>query len=159
VYVITGDSGNGMTHGTIGGILITDLINGKENPWEKIYDPGRISLKATPDFLEEAGNMAAQYLDHFKTGDIDSQNELAPGTGAIMSMGLKKIAVYKNEDGRVHACSAICPHLGCVVQYNEAEKTFDCPCHGSRFTHEGVVINGPAHTNLEAIAIENEQLS
>lgn len=149
VYIITGDSGNGMTHGTIGGMLVTDLITGKENPWAKIYDPARISLKATGDFLHEAGNMAAQYVDYIKAGDIKSQEELHNGEGAIMNVGLHKVAVYKDTGGTVHAYTAVCPHLGCIVQWNKDEKTFDCPCHGSRFTNEGVVINGPAVTDLE----------
>ncbi len=156
VYIITGDSGNGMTHGTIGGMLVADLIMGKENPWEKIYDPSRISLKATGDFLKEVGNMAAQYADYFKSGDIQSQKELIPDEGAIINIGLHKVAVYKDGVGTTHAYTAICPHLGCVLQWNGGEKTFDCPCHGSRFTTAGVVINGPALSNLKKFDIKEE---
>lgn len=156
VYVITGDSGNGMTHCTIGGMLITDLITGKENPWQKIYNPKRISLKATGDFLHEAGNMAAQFVDYLKAGDIKSQKELANNEGAIMNVGLHKVSVYKNAQGNVHAYTAVCPHKGCVLQWNKDEKTFDCPCHGSRFTNEGIMINGPAVTNLERFEIKEE---
>lgn len=156
IYIITGDSGNGMTHGTIGGILVTDLIEGKDNPWKKIYDPSRISLKATGDFLKEAGNMAAQYADYFKAGDIKSQKELTVNEGAIINIGLHKVAVYKDGAGVTHAYTAVCPHLGCIVQWNEDEKSFDCPCHGSRFTNEGVVINGPASTNLKKFDIKEE---
>ena len=156
VYIITGDSGNGMTHGTIGGMLISDLITGKTNPWEKLYDPARISLKATGDFLQEAGNMAAQYIDYLKAGDIKSQKELIAGEGAIMNVGIHKVAVYKNADGQTNAYTAICPHLKCVLQWNGDEKTFDCPCHGSRFTNEGVVINGPALTDLKKFDIKEE---
>lgn len=156
VYIITGDSGNGMTHGTIGGMLVSDLILGKQNSWEKLYDPARISLKATGDFLKEAGNMAAQYADFLKAGDIKSQKELASDEGAVMNVGIHKVAVYKNTDGTINAYTAICPHLHCVVQWNADEKTFDCPCHGSRFTNEGVVINGPALTNLEKFDIKED---
>lgn len=156
VYIITGDSGNGMTHGTIGGMLVCDLIIGKENEWEKVYDPRRISIKATGDYLKEVGNMAAQYGDYLKAGDIKSQKELENGEGAVMNIGLHKVAVYKNDKGTVEAFTAICPHLGCVVQWNEGEKTFDCPCHGSRFTNEGVVINGPALSNLKKFTIEED---
>ncbi len=156
VYIITGDSGNGMTHGTIGGMLVSDLILDKKNRWEKLYDPARISLKATGDFLKEAGNMAAQYADFLKAGDIKSQKELGLNEGAIMNAGLHKVAVYKNENGVTNAYSAICPHLKCVLQWNADEKTFDCPCHGSRFTNEGVVINGPALTNLKKFDIKEE---
>jgi glycine/D-amino acid oxidase-like deaminating enzyme/nitrite reductase/ring-hydroxylating ferredoxin subunit len=156
VYIITGDSGNGMTHGTIGGILVSDIITGKKNPWEKLYDPARISLKATGDFLKEAGNMAAQYADYLKAGDIKSQKELSADEGAIINVGVHKVAVYKNADGNTNAYTAICPHLKCVLQWNADEKTFDCPCHGSRFTTAGVVINGPALTNLKKFDIKEE---
>ena len=154
VYIITGDSGNGMTHGTIGGMLISDLITDNESAWEKIYDPSRISFKVTGDFLKEVGNMAAQYADYLKAGDIKSAQELSVGEGAIMNAGLHKVAVYKEADGLVHAYSAICPHLGCILQWNGDEKSFDCPCHGSRFTNKGVVINGPAITDLHKYDIK-----
>lgn len=156
VYVITGDSGNGMTHGTIGGMLVSDIILGKQNPWEKLYDPGRISLKATGDFIQEAANMAAQYGDYLKAGDIQSVKELSPGEGAVLNVGLHKVAAYKSEEGVVNAYTAICPHLGCVLQWNADEKSFDCPCHGSRFTYEGVVINGPAKTDLKRFEIRDQ---
>lgn len=152
-YIVTGDSGNGMTHGTIAGILITDLIHGRKNPWEKLYSPGRITMKAAGDYLKEVGNMTAQYIDFLAPGDIESAKELSPGNGGILAVGFKKVAVYRDEAGEVHAYSAICPHLGCVLQWNGEEKSFDCPCHGSRFTCEGKVINGPASTDLRTIVI------
>lgn len=154
VYIATGDSGNGMTHGTIAGMLITDLINNKPNPWEKIYDPARITLKASGDFLKEAGNMAAQYADYFKAGDVDSVKDVRMNQGAVVTVGLKKIAVYRNAEGVLHAYTAVCPHLGCVVQWNSDEKSFDCPCHGSRFTCEGKIINGPAVTDLAQVEVK-----
>ncbi len=155
-YIVTGDSGNGMTHGTIAGILIKDLITGKENSWAKLYDPSRISLKVTGDYLKEAGNMAAQYTDLASRGDLESVNDLPDGEGAIISRNLKKFAVYKDENGILHSYSAICPHLGCVVQWNTDEKSFDCPCHGSRFTCHGQVINGPANTDLKKIDLKEK---
>lgn len=156
VFVITGDSGNGMTHCTIGGMLVSDLIMGRKNPWEKLYDPGRvtISMSSVKDFTEENLNTAAQFIDYIKAGDIQSQQELKPGEGAIMTVGLHKVAVYKNESGTLNAYTAVCPHLGCIVQWNADEKTFDCPCHGSRFTHEGVVINGPALNDLKKVDVK-----
>ena len=156
IYIATGDSGNGMTHGTIAGMLIRDLINGKENPWEKIYEPSRISLSAAGDFLKEAGNMAIQYGDYLKRGDGSAADKLAADEGAIINIGLKKVAVYRDEEGDLKAYTAVCPHLGCVVQWNPAEKSFDCPCHGSRFTKEGKVINGPALSNLKRMEIKDE---
>ena len=149
IYIVTGDSGNGITHGTIAGMLINDLIMGRENPWEKLYDPGRISLQVTGEYIQEAAGMVAQYGDYMSKGDIQSPAELQVGKGAILGSGLKKYAVYKDEGGVTHQYSAVCPHLGCIVQWNELEKSFDCPCHGSRFTCEGKLINGPAKTDLK----------
>ena len=149
IYVVTGDSGNGMTHGTIAGILLTDLIRGRENKWETLYDPSRISMKAAPEFAKEILNVTAQYGDYATAGDVDRVEEIAAGTGALMRHGLKKVAVYRDSHGELHKCSAICPHLGCIVDWNSAEKTWDCPCHGSRFDPYGKVLNGPANTGLE----------
>lgn len=153
IYIVTGDSGNGMTHATIAGLLITDLISGKKNPWEELYSPKRIPLKLPGRFLSEALNMAKQYGDFIKKGDIDEAQELANDEGGILSKGLRKIALYRDSSGTLHSYSAVCPHLGCVVQWNADEKTFDCPCHGSRFSKEGAVINGPAISGLERIKI------
>lgn len=152
VYIITGDSGNGMTHTTIGGMLITDLITGKKNKWEELYSPKRIPIKVPGVFLSEAANMAKQYGDYLSGGDIEEANQLANDEGGILSKGLKKIALYRDKAGTLHTFSAVCPHLGCVVQWNADEKTFDCPCHGSRFSKEGEVINGPAISGLKKIA-------
>ncbi len=153
IYIITGDSGNGITHGTIGGMLVADLIQGIDNPWKKLYDPARISIKATGDFLKEAGNMAVQYADFLKPGDVESTKLLANCEGAVITVGIKKVAAYRDENGKLNTYTAICPHLGCVVQWNAEEKSFDCPCHGSRFTTGGVVINGPALGDLQPIKI------
>jgi glycine/D-amino acid oxidase-like deaminating enzyme/nitrite reductase/ring-hydroxylating ferredoxin subunit len=146
VYIATGDSGNGMTHGTIAGILLTDLITGRENRWAELYDPSRKpqSLSAFKDFAEENLNVAAQYTDLLTPGEISDVSELKAGDGAIIRRGLTKVACYRDESGALHERSAICTHLGCVVQWNSTEKTFDCPCHGSRFQTDGHVVNGPA---------------
>ena len=155
VYIITGDSGNGMTHGTLGGMIVTDLIQGKDNPWADLYSPRRLPLKAPKTYLSEIFNMARQYADFITKADISEAEELAAGEGAILSKGFSRIAVYRDENKNIHAFSAVCPHLGCVVQWNGEEKSFDCPCHGSRFTKEGVVINGPATIGLEKLTIRD----
>ena len=154
VYIITGDSGNGMTHGTLGGIIIASLIQDDYHPWAGLYSPKRIPINFPGKFMKEALNMAVQYGDYLKKADIKETDELRAGSGAILGKGLKRYAVYKDGNGAVHAFTAVCPHLGCVVQWNEDEKTFDCPCHGSRFSKEGVVINGPATNNLEKLRLE-----
>ena len=150
IYIITGDSGNGMTHGTLGGLIINDIIIGNPNPYIKLYDPSRITIRTGMDYIKEAGNMAYTMIkDWIAAGDINKVSELQSGKGAIISKGLDKIAVYKDIDGTVHACTAVCPHLGGVLQWNDEEKSFDCPLHGSRFTAYGTVINGPAISDLK----------
>ncbi len=156
VYVVTGDSGNGLTHGTIAGGLLTDLITGRANPWEKLYSPSRITLKAAKDYAHENANVAAQYADWFTAGDVRKDQLIPRGSGAIVRHGLKKLAVYRDETGAFHECSALCPHLGAVVSWNDSEKTWDCPAHGSRFDGLGKVMNGPANSNLHAISPEAE---
>jgi glycine/D-amino acid oxidase-like deaminating enzyme/nitrite reductase/ring-hydroxylating ferredoxin subunit len=148
VYIATGDSGNGMTHGTIAGMLIPDLILGKENRWARLYDPARKTARAAGEFLKENVNVAAQYADWVTPGEVSSPDEIAPGSGAIMRDGLKKFAVYKDDAGAVHVRSAVCTHLYCIVDWNAVEKTWDCPCHGSRYDPYGRVLNGPAVNDL-----------
>ena len=148
VFIATGDSGQGMTHGTIAGILLSDLIQGRNNRWEELYSPSRVTLRAAKEYAGENINVAGQFADYITAGDIKSVDELKPGQGAVMREGLSKIAVYRDDEGRIHKRSAICPHLGCVVAWNACERTWDCPCHGSRYTAEGRVYNGPANTDL-----------
>jgi glycine/D-amino acid oxidase-like deaminating enzyme/nitrite reductase/ring-hydroxylating ferredoxin subunit len=152
-YVATGDSGMGLTHGTIAGILISDLILGRPNPWAKLYDPARKSLRPVTTFASENVNVAAQYTDYLTGGDVKSTDEIQPDTGALMRDGLTKVAVYRDKTGQLHACSAVCTHLGCVVDWNQVEKTWDCPCHGSRFDAKGKVITGPAVDDLGPVAV------
>ncbi|MBX0332006.1 FAD-dependent oxidoreductase [Pontibacter sp. HSC-14F20] len=148
VYIATGDSGHGMTHGTIAGMLITDLIQGRPNAWEKLYDPARKSTKSVGEFLKENINVAAQFKDYVMPGEVNDPMEVLPGTGKIMRKGMSKVAVYCDQDGVRHQCSAVCTHLGCVVHWNEVESSWDCPCHGSRFDPFGKVITGPATKDL-----------
>lgn len=157
IYIITGDSGNGMTHGTLGGIIITDLINGKENRWADLYSPSRSVLHTFGDYAKELGNAVAQFGDYLSGGDIKNIADLVSGQGAIYSKGINKYAVYRDDKGDLSAHSAICPHLGCIVRWNNDEKTFDCPCHGSRFTTSGVVVNGPAVKGLTPIDVTSIQ--
>lgn len=149
IYVATGDSGHGMTHGTIAGILICDMIQGRANIWEKLYDPTRRSLRALPQFLKEGADMVATLGEWISPGDVENVGEIKTGEGAIVRDGLTKNAIYRDDQGTLHTCSAACPHLGCVVAWNRLEKAWECPCHGSRFDPYGRVINGPAISDLE----------
>ena len=144
IFVATGDSGNGMTHGTIAGILLTDLVLGLKNPWTWLYDPSRVKLGAAGEYVKENVNVAEQYKDWITDGDVESADAIAAGEGAVLRRGSKKIAVYKDDNGVIHERSAVCTHLYCIVDWNSTEKSWDCPCHGSRFDPFGKVINGPA---------------
>ena len=149
VFVITGDSGNGMTHCTIGGMLITDQIMGRPNPWEKLYNPSRISPRATTEFLKENANVAIQYGDWFKPHlSLEDLSLLKIGEGMIVRDGMRFFAASKDAAGKIEKVSAVCTHLGGIVHWNSVEKTWDCPCHGSRFDSKGKVIEGPAFTEL-----------
>jgi glycine/D-amino acid oxidase-like deaminating enzyme/nitrite reductase/ring-hydroxylating ferredoxin subunit len=148
VYVATGDSGMGMTHGTIAGMLICDLIQGRPNRWTELYEPSRIRTGAAADFLKENLNVAAQYTSWITPGEVSSVEEIGPNTGAVMREGAGKVAIFRDEAGELHRHSAICTHLGCIVGWNKAASTWDCPCHGSRFDAYGRVVNGPASKNL-----------
>jgi glycine/D-amino acid oxidase-like deaminating enzyme/nitrite reductase/ring-hydroxylating ferredoxin subunit len=153
VYVVTGDSGTGIMHGTIAGIMFTDLIQGRENPWTDLYSPARVTLGAATDLALQAVNTASQYIDWLTAGDLE-KDELVPiETGAIVRHGLKKVAVYRDSKGALRECCAVCPHLGGIVAWNHAENTWDCPAHGSRFDPLGTVLNGPANENLQSTGV------
>ena len=152
VYVATGDSGNGMTHGTIAGILIADLVAGRDNPWVTLYNPSRVTLGAAGEYARENLDTASQYVELVTPGEADSEVEIPAGSGAVVRRGLSKVAIYRDESGQTIELSAVCTHLGCIVHWNSGERTWDCPCHGSRFDPTGRVVNGPANSNLEPVS-------
>jgi glycine/D-amino acid oxidase-like deaminating enzyme/nitrite reductase/ring-hydroxylating ferredoxin subunit len=148
VFVVTGDSGQGMTHGTIAGMLIRDLIVGHRNAWEGLYDPSRKPLKAAREYVRENAKAVTQYAEHLTPGEVHAEADIRLGRGAVVRHGLKKVAVYRDDAGTLHRVSAVCTHLGCVVHWNSLERTWDCPCHGSRFGIDGKALNGPALRGL-----------
>lgn len=155
VYIITGDSGNGMTHCTIGAMIINTLIYGRNNVWEEIYDPSRKVKHGLSDFIAEQADTLSHYADWIKGSEVDSVEEIPPGQGAVVRDGLRKIAVFRDDNGTLYALSAKCTHLGCMVHWNSAEKSWGCPCHGSRFAVTGEVLHGPAPTPLERVSVED----
>ncbi len=149
VYIVTGDSGNGLTHGTLAAILIADLIVGRNNHWVDLYSPSRKMVRALGEFTSENANVAAQYTDLVTGGEVADEAAIVHGTGAIVRHGVHKIAAYRHHDGRIYVHSAVCTHLGCIVHWNSVERSWDCPCHGSRFDpRDGHVLNGPALSPL-----------
>jgi glycine/D-amino acid oxidase-like deaminating enzyme/nitrite reductase/ring-hydroxylating ferredoxin subunit len=150
VYMASGDSGQGMTHGMIAGMILSDLVQGRENQWAKLYDPKRITLSLKPleEFAKENIDDVMQVAKDLLSPGA-SEDDIKPGEGRVIRRGVQKIAAYRDDSGTMHYCSALCTHLKCVVGWNSAEKVWDCPCHGSRFDPKGEVINGPAINPLE----------
>lgn len=156
IYVATGDSGQGMTHSTIAGMLIADIIEGKENPWQRIYKPRRLNLKAGRIlFKETIGTLLKYYKTKPDHPESVSLASIALDDAAIVEFNNHKAGAYRDQHGLLHLVSANCTHLGCIINWNNVEKTWDCPCHGSRFSISGEVINGPANDPLEVINEES----
>lgn len=160
VYIITGDSGNGMTHCTIAGLLITDLITGKDNPWEKIYKPSRFTLgESGPFFRKLKDDFMSTIKSVMEMNNGHEMSSVKKGEGKIIEVQNKKMGVFRDEEEHLHIVSAKCMHLGCTVGWNNEEHTWDCPCHGSRYTYEGKVINGPANMDLPAYSEERVHIT
>ncbi|KAI1390880.1 DAO-domain-containing protein [Hypoxylon trugodes] len=150
IYIVTGDSGNGLTHGVLAGRLIADEISGEPNSWSDLYSPKRLSsvVKSAPTMIQNDLEANAQYKRLLQS-DITDIEDLKPGCGGVLNpTASKPIAVYKDEDGQVTKMSALCPHMGGVVCWNSVEKSWDCPVHGSRFGSRGLSVQGPAKANL-----------
>jgi len=157
VYISTGDSGNGLTHGVIAGRLLTDLILGRSNPYANLYNPSRMRPKSLTNFLSTNIKNTMQYKDWLKQGDVSDIEDIRPCSGAVMVQGFQHMAVYKDSEGCVHRMSAVCPHMQGLVRWNDDEKTWDCPVHGSRFDKLGTCINGPAKSNLAEMPGQDDQ--
>ena len=154
LWVATAFGAWGMTNGVMSGLLLADLVTGAENPWADLYDPVRVGPKASsvPRLVKENLAVAKHLVAGYVTpGDAGSPDELAPGQAAVVRDGLSKTATYRDDDGVLHQVSARCTHLGCVVGWNAGERSWDCPCHGSRFDVDGNVLQGPAVKPLERI--------
>ena len=150
VYVATGFRGWGMTNSHVAAVLLNDMIAGRENPWAGVFDPSRFKpVTSARDFVRENMNVAKEFMaDRVSTPKLESFDGIPLGHGEVVEWRGERLAVYKDDRGAVTACSAACTHMGCIVRWNSAEKSWDCPCHGSRFDHEGKVIQGPANESL-----------
>ena len=148
IYVATGDSGQGLTHGVMGAMLNSTLVTGGESDWAELYAPDRKPLKAAKNWVMENSTALKNLAEYVTSGEISSADELEPGQGAIIREGLRKIAAYRDAKGNVHQHSAACTHLGCHLHWNSFESCWDCPCHGSIFGPEGQVLNAPAISGL-----------
>ena len=153
-YFATGFAGNGMTFGTLAAVMIADAVVGRKNPWAELFDPGRAALRRGMwDYIKE--NVDYPYYmirGRVTAADAKSLRSVKPGEGRVVEHRGEKVAVYRSLDGGLTLRSAICTHMGCIVAWNETERTWDCPCHGSRFTATGEVISGPAETPLPPVS-------
>lgn len=157
VFIVTGDSGQGMTMGATAGLLIPDLIEGKPNAWEEIFKPARKSLSDTLAYASENKDVVANLAEYVVAKTKSSAAEIAPGEGALLRDGLKILAAYRTPAGELQVRSATCTHVGCVVHWNSFETCWDCPCHGSQFSPEGEVLQGPAFKPLAEAGLDEDR--
>lgn len=153
MFVATGFGGNGMIYSAVAAITLKDLILENKSPYEELYDPNRIKLVAGfSNFVKEAADVTGKLLGKIIPAEkLENLAELAPGEAVIAKYEGNKLAIYKNEDGQIYALSPACTHIKCDVAWNTAEKTWDCPCHGSRFSYTGEMLTGPARKDLELL--------
>jgi glycine/D-amino acid oxidase-like deaminating enzyme/nitrite reductase/ring-hydroxylating ferredoxin subunit len=153
-FVATGFAGNGMTFGTLGGMMAVDAMLRRKNPWQDLFDVHRKKLLGgTWSYLRENIDYPYHMLrDWLARAEGDSLEALGRGEGKILALGGRKVAAYRDGAGKLSLCSPVCTHLKCIVGWNDAEKTWDCPCHGSRFKPDGEVISGPAEEPLEKLS-------
>lgn len=153
VYIATGFGPDGLTYGALSAIIISDLILGRQNAWAKMYDPTRFTPAASAKrFVKETIDVAAHLVkDYLFTGDEEELRGIKSGDGKVIKLDDKKVAAFRDTQGQLHTVSAVCTHMGCIVHWNNGEKSWDCPCHGSRFSIAGEVLEGPAIQNLKKV--------
>jgi nitrite reductase/ring-hydroxylating ferredoxin subunit len=143
--VATGFKAWGISNGTAAGMILADLVTGKENCWLELFDARRVRpIAGGTQFIKQNVEVASHLIGGYLSRKPKSFDELGPGDAAIMNIDGEHVAAFKDEHGHVHAVSAVCSHMGCIVGWNETDRTWDCPCHGSRFELNGDVIHGPA---------------
>jgi glycine/D-amino acid oxidase-like deaminating enzyme/nitrite reductase/ring-hydroxylating ferredoxin subunit len=151
IYVHTGDSGQGMTHGVVGSLINSALILGDNPKWQEVYEPTRKTPSAIGNFLRENVTAVKNFAEYLAPGELASLDKLRPGQGAIVRQGPSKIAAYRGKDGALTTRSAACTHIGCHLHWNSFETCWDCPCHGSQFAVDGTALNAPAISPLAEV--------
>jgi glycine/D-amino acid oxidase-like deaminating enzyme/nitrite reductase/ring-hydroxylating ferredoxin subunit len=154
VFMATGFAKWGMANGTIAAAIMVDLALGRVSPWANVFDSRRLAVQhGVSDLLKANARVVGNLVSRrFLSSELPDASNLAPGTGRIVSLEGQKTAAFRDEQGEIHAVSPVCTHLGCQVEFNNAERTWDCPCHGSRFDVDGRVIHGPATEDLSPVA-------
>lgn len=155
IYVATGFNGNGMTFGTLSAKVISDLILENESAYSGLFDPARMKpIAGFTEFVKENVDVAWRFVaDRFSAEDMPSLQDLEPGQGMVTVYGDDQVAIYKDELGNITALNPVCTHAGCIVHFNDAEQSWDCPCHGGRYDLTGKVLTGPPTKNLESVPV------
>lgn len=153
VFVVSGDSGQGITNGLVAGLLISDLITEGTSPWTEVYAPDRKIHKNIGEYISENITPLKNMAEYLTADAVQSVQGLHPGEGRLVRSGLKKVAACRDRDGALHLHSASCTHMGCVVHWNSLEQCWDCPCHGSQFAPDGTCLNGPAVSPLSQVEL------
>jgi glycine/D-amino acid oxidase-like deaminating enzyme/nitrite reductase/ring-hydroxylating ferredoxin subunit len=158
IFVATGYSGTGLTMGTVAAMIVSDLILGLENPWVELFEASRMKpLASIKNFISENIDYPSHMIgDRLSPAQAQGTEALREDEGAIVRVEGKKLAAYRDPGGELHLLSPVCPHMGCHVQWNNAEKSWDCPCHGSRFAPTGQLLNGPAVSDLAAASTDHD---
>jgi len=159
IFTATGFNGNGILLGSLSGRIIADIINGRKTDYERLFDPNRIKpIAGFTAFVKENADVVSQFIGkRFSYEDISSLVSLAPGQAMLAELDGKKVAIYKDDQGKVFALDPVCPHAKCIVAWNSAEKTWDCPCHGGRYAIDGSLLTGPATKGLQNIDLTSTQ--
>lgn len=157
IYVATGFGGNGMVYSSVAALVFKELLLNEETRYARLFDPNRLKpVAGFTNFIKHNADVAKLFVSKFFSGEeLHELAELAPGEARIVVYNKNKIALYKDENGELYAINPVCTHLKCEVKWNIAEKTWDCPCHGARYSYDGKVITGPADHDLEAIRLES----
>ncbi len=157
-WVATGFGGNGMTYGPLAGMVLRDLVQGTAGPWTEVFDPGRsMALAGAAQVVRSNADVAYQFVARrLARAECDGVNEVPRGEGRMVKVRGRKLAVFRDAAGSLTALSPVCPHMACLVDWNARERTWDCPCHGSRFSATGEVLTGPAKAALHRVALDEE---
>lgn len=150
IFIATGFAADGLVYGTVAAMTISAEILGEGNNWSHLYDPKRFTpIASASQFVKENVSVAKNLLkDYLFYGEVDSIRDIGPGEGKTIKLEGEHVAAYRDDQGQLHLVSAICTHMGCIVHWNNGERTWDCPCHGSRFSVDGEVLEGPAYSDL-----------
>lgn len=153
----TGFGGNGMVYSSVAALIFKEIFLKKKSEYSKVFDPNRIKpVAGFINFIKHNADVARQFVGKlFSREDLQQLADLAPGEAKVVLFENKKLALYKSDDGELHAISPVCTHLKCEVKWNAAETSWDCPCHGARYSYDGKVLTGPADIDLEKIEISD----